>query len=62
MTDEEWAARRRGRAGGRSKSLDVAGLKKARVMLASGDYTKSEVAAELGVSRHTLWRSLDQPE
>jgi len=52
------AARKRGRVGGRPKSIDVADLKKARVMLASGDYTKVEVAAELGVSRHTLWREL----
>lgn len=52
------AARKRGRVGGRPKSIDVADLKKARVMLASGDYTKTEVAAELGVSRHTLWREL----
>ena len=52
------AARKRGRIGGRPKSIDAAGLKKARAMLASGDYTKSEVAAELAVSRHTLWREL----
>ena len=52
------AARRRGRFGGRPKSIDAAAIKKARVMLASGDYTKTEVAAELGVSRHTLWREL----
>jgi Homeodomain-like domain len=52
------AARKRGRFGGRSKSIDTAAIKKARVMLASGDYTKAEVAAELGVSRHTLWREL----
>ena len=35
-----------------------AALKKARVMLASGDYTRAEVAADLHVSRHTLWREL----
>jgi DNA invertase Pin-like site-specific DNA recombinase len=52
------AARKRGRVGGRPKSIDAAELKKARVMLASGDYTKAEVAAELAVSRHTLWRAL----
>ena len=39
-------------------ATDTADLKKARVMLASGDYTKAEVAVELGVSRHTLWRKL----
>ena len=52
------AARKRGRVGGRPKSIDAAALKKARVMLASGDYSRSEVAAELGVSRHTLWRAM----
>jgi hypothetical protein len=33
-------------------------LKKARALLRSGDYTKVQVAEELGVSRHTLWRAL----
>ena len=54
------AARRRGRVGGRPKSLDEAGLKKARALLRSGDYTKAQVAEELQVSRHTLWRALSQ--
>jgi DNA invertase Pin-like site-specific DNA recombinase len=52
------AARKRGRHGGRPKSINAADLKKARVMLDAGTYTKAEVAAELGVSRHTLWREL----
>jgi DNA invertase Pin-like site-specific DNA recombinase len=52
------AARRRGRVGGRPKSINEEDLKKARALLGSGDYTKKEVAAELGVGRHTLWRSL----
>jgi helix-turn-helix resolvase-like protein/serine acetyltransferase-like protein len=52
------AARRRGRVGGRPKSLTDADLKKARALLRSGDYTKAEIAAELGVGRHTLWRHL----
>ena len=51
------AARRRGRVGGRPKSLDEADLKKARALLGSGDYTKVQVAEELEVSRHTLWRA-----
>jgi DNA invertase Pin-like site-specific DNA recombinase len=55
------AARRRGRIGGRPKSLTGADLKKARALLRSGDYTKTQVADELGVSRHTLWRALAQP-
>ena len=33
-------------------------LKKARALLRSGDYTKVQVAQELQVSRHTLWRTL----
>ena len=51
---------RRGRVGGRPKSLTEADLKKARALLRSGDYTKTQVAAELGVERHTLWRALAQ--
>ncbi len=52
------AARKRGRTGGKPRALGTAALKKARVMLDSGQYTKNEVAKELGVSRHTLWRAL----
>ena len=52
------AARKRGRVGGRPPSLTEADLKKARALLRSGDYTKSQVAQELGVGRHTLWRRL----
>jgi DNA invertase Pin-like site-specific DNA recombinase len=54
------AARRRGRVGGRPKALGEADLKKARALLRSGDYTKVQVAKELAVSRHTLWRALAQ--
>ena len=52
------AARRRGRVGGRPKALGEADLKKARALLRSGEYTKVQVAKELDVSRHTLWRAL----
>ena len=52
------AARRRGRVGGRPKALGEADLKKARALLRSGDYTKVQVAKELAVSHHTLWRAL----
>jgi DNA invertase Pin-like site-specific DNA recombinase len=52
------AARRRGRVGGRPRSLTDSDLKKARILLRSGDYTKTQVARELEVSRHTLWRAL----
>jgi DNA invertase Pin-like site-specific DNA recombinase len=54
------AARRRGRVGGRPKALNEGDLKKARALLRSGDYTKVQVAEELEVSRHTLWRALSQ--
>ena len=52
------AARKRGRVGGRPKSLGADDLKKARALLGSGAYSKGQVAEELGVSRHTLWRAL----
>ena len=52
------AARKRGRVGGRPKSLGPDAIKKAKALLASGQYSKTEVAAELGCSRHTLWRGL----
>jgi DNA invertase Pin-like site-specific DNA recombinase len=54
------AARQRGRVGGRPKALTADDLKKARALLRSGEYTKVEVAKELKVSRHTLWRALAQ--
>jgi DNA invertase Pin-like site-specific DNA recombinase len=54
------AARPRGRLGGRPKSLTEADLKKARALLRSGDHTKGQVADELKVGRHTLWRALSQ--
>jgi len=54
------AARRRGRVGGRPKALNDDDMKKARALLRSGDYTKVQVARELEVSRHTLWRALSQ--
>ncbi len=52
------AARKRGRVGGRPKSITPSDLRKAKAMLASGDYNKGDIARELGVSRHTLWREL----
>jgi len=54
------AARQRGRVGGRPKALTDAAMKKARALLRSGDYSKAQVAGELGVSRHTLWRAILQ--
>jgi len=46
--------------GGRPKALTDDDLKKARALLRSGEYTKVQVAKELDVSRHTLWRALAQ--
>src|SRR5262249_37660381 len=54
------AARQRGRVGGRPKKLKEADLKKARALLRSGESSKAQVARELVVSRHTLWRALDE--
>jgi DNA invertase Pin-like site-specific DNA recombinase len=54
------AARRRGRVGGRPKALSEADLKKARALLRSGDYSKVQIAEDLQVSRHTLWRALSR--
>lgn len=51
------AARRRGRVGGRPKALNESDMKKARALLRSGEYTRVQVATELKVSRHTLWRA-----
>src|SRR5215831_13933505 len=55
-----YAARQRGRVGGRPKALTAEDLKKARALLRSGEFTKVQVAKELKVSRHTLWRALVQ--
>ena len=44
----------------RPKALSEADLKKARALLRLGDYSKVQVAEELEVSRHTLWRALGQ--
>ena len=54
------AARKRGRVGGRPRALGEADLKKARALLRSGDYSRVQVAEDLGVNRHTLWRALSR--
>ena len=54
------AARKRGRVGGRPRALGEAELKKARALLRSGDYSRVQVAEDLGISRHTLWRALSR--
>jgi len=51
------AARARGRQVGRPKSIDAAKLDKARALLAGG-WSRVQVAAELGVSRASLYREI----
>lgn len=53
-------AARPGRVGGRPKAVAESDLKKAPTLVRSGDHTKVQVAEDLQVSRHTLWRALSQ--
>jgi DNA invertase Pin-like site-specific DNA recombinase len=61
------AARARGRTGGRPPKLGPRQVTLARAMLAETDdtgrrrYTQEQIAAEFGVSRSTLLRTLDRP-
>ena len=50
------AAAARGRKGGRRPSLDDAGVRAAKAMLASGTMTATEVARQVGCSPSTLYR------
>ncbi|MDP3401449.1 MAG: recombinase family protein [Brevundimonas sp.] len=50
------AAAARGRKGGRRPSLDEAGVRAAKAMLASGTMTAGEVARQVGCSPSTLYR------
>lgn len=52
------AARARGRLGGRPRKLDARKLATARRLLEDPDQRVGDVAAALGVSRSTLYRSL----
>jgi DNA invertase Pin-like site-specific DNA recombinase len=52
------AARARGRTGGRPPAVTKRTLAAALAMLAQGELTMSEIAAELGVGRSTLNRHL----
>ncbi len=56
------SAKARGKKGGRPKSLDAEKVKLARTMLANPDYTRSFVAAHLGIGRTTLYRALREHE
>ncbi|MCP4933207.1 MAG: recombinase family protein [bacterium] len=53
------AARARGRFGGRPRVLSGPKRSLARSMMKSGDHTVTEIADHLGVSRATLYRSLN---
>jgi DNA invertase Pin-like site-specific DNA recombinase len=52
------AARARGRIGGRPRSLDATKLSVARTLMASGELTVAQVAAQVGVTVSTLYRAL----
>jgi DNA invertase Pin-like site-specific DNA recombinase len=53
------AARARGRTGGRKPSLTPAQVKHARELYKSGDHTVAQIAALFGVSRQTIYRTLE---
>jgi DNA invertase Pin-like site-specific DNA recombinase len=53
------AAREQGRTGGRPRSVDAVKLERIRKLISSGDHTRAEVAAMVGISRATLFRTLE---
>jgi DNA invertase Pin-like site-specific DNA recombinase len=55
------AARARGRTGGRKPKLSAAKAARARQMYDAKMMTVAEIAASLGVSRQTIYRTLDLP-
>jgi DNA invertase Pin-like site-specific DNA recombinase len=52
------AARARGRVGGRPRSLDATKLHVAKTLMASGEMTISQIAAQVGVTPSTLYRAM----
>lgn len=54
------AARARGRKGGRKPALDAQQIKEIKVLLKDPDILVSEVAKRYGVSRATLYRSIQK--
>lgn len=53
------AARARGRTGGRKPRLTAAQVQHARQLYADGGHTVAEIAALFGVSRQTIYRTLE---
>ena len=53
------AARARGRSGGRKPKLSKAQVRTAQALRNEGSLTMAEIAAQIGVSRNTLYRHLD---
>ncbi len=54
------AARARGRTGGQKPKLGMRQAQLAREMYEAGELTVAQIAAEFGVTRHTIYRHLDR--
>lgn len=52
------AARARGRIGGRPRSLDATKLHVAKTLMAGGEMTVTQIAAQVGVTPSTLYRAM----
>lgn len=52
------AARARGRVGGRPRALDATQLHVVKALMASGELTISQIAAQVGVTPSTLYRAI----
>jgi DNA invertase Pin-like site-specific DNA recombinase len=52
------ASRLRGRVGGRPRALDASKLRVARALMADGNLSMAEIAAQVGCAPSTLYRSL----
>lgn len=52
------AARARGRVGGRPRALDTTKLQVVKTLMAGGELTVSQIAAQVGVTTSTLYRAL----
>jgi len=52
------AAKAKGKVGGRPAALDAKKLARVKKLVASGDYTRKEIAEMTGVSQATLYRAI----